>query len=72
MGICSRYKNERFDSFMDVLRTFLREAGLEKPGDPENELERHLELAHGVRMDDLTSCTSRAVTESFHVQGRLY
>ena len=27
----SRYKNERFDSFMDVLRTFLREAGLEKP-----------------------------------------
>lgn len=26
-----QYKNERFDSFMDVLRTFLREAGMERP-----------------------------------------
>lgn len=29
-GACSRYKNARFDSFMDVLRTFLSEAGLER------------------------------------------
>lgn len=27
-----RYKNERFESFMDVVRLFLQEAGLEKPG----------------------------------------
>lgn len=30
----SRYKNARFDSFMDVLRTFLSEAGLERRGKP--------------------------------------